>query len=158
MNQVRLGRSNLQVSRIAFGAWELGGDWGATAESAAIATIRQAADHGINFFDTAQGYGFGASEELIARALEGRPPRGRGGRWKGRLAKMENSDHSPQFPLEWGLKDIDLTADATGPQAIPVALAIADRWRLLVGQGNGRLDVSAARLGLTSDAPVSPKP
>ncbi len=75
-----------------------------------------------------------------------------------RLAKMENSDHSPQFPLEWGLKDIDLTADATGPQAIPVALAIADRWRLLVGQGNGRLDVSAARLGLTSDVPVSPKP
>ena len=73
MNQVRLGRSNLQVSRIAFGAWELGGDWGATDESAAIATIRQAADHGINFFDTAQGYGFGASEELIARALEGRP-------------------------------------------------------------------------------------
>jgi len=73
MNQVRLGRSNLRVSRIAFGAWELGGDWGATDESAAIATIRQAADRGINFFDTAQGYGFGASEGLIARALAGRP-------------------------------------------------------------------------------------
>jgi aryl-alcohol dehydrogenase-like predicted oxidoreductase len=73
MNQVRLGRSNLRVSRIAFGAWELGGDWGATDESAAIATIRHAADLGINFFDTAQGYGFGASERLIARALTGRP-------------------------------------------------------------------------------------
>ena len=73
MNQVRLGRSDLRVSRIAFGAWELGGDWGATDESAAIATIRQAVDHGINFFDTAQGYGFGASERLIARALAGHP-------------------------------------------------------------------------------------
>jgi aryl-alcohol dehydrogenase-like predicted oxidoreductase len=73
MNQINLGRSNLRVSRIAFGAWELGGDWGATDESAAIATIRHAADLGINFFDTAQGYGFGASEQLIARALAGRP-------------------------------------------------------------------------------------
>ncbi len=73
MKQVRLGQSNLFVSRIAFGAWELGGDWGATDESGAIATIRHAADSGINFFDTAQGYGFGASERLIARALAGRP-------------------------------------------------------------------------------------
>src|SRR2546425_9069305 len=73
MNQVELGRSNLRASRIAFGAWELGGDWGATDESAAIATIRHAADSGINFFDSAQGYGFGASERLIARALAGRP-------------------------------------------------------------------------------------
>jgi 3-hydroxyisobutyrate dehydrogenase len=72
-----------------------------------------------------------------------------------RLAKMESSDHSPQFPLEWGLKDIDLTAAATGPEAIPVARAIAERWRTLVDQGLGRLDVSAARLGLTSDTPAS---
>ena len=73
MKQVRLGKSNLQVSRIAFGAWELGGDWGATDERAALETIRHAADAGINFFDTAQGYGFGASEALIAKALAGRP-------------------------------------------------------------------------------------
>ena len=73
MNQTRLGRSNLRVSRIAFGAWELGGDWGATDEAVAVATIRHAADQGINFFDTAQGYGFGASERLIAKALAGRP-------------------------------------------------------------------------------------
>ena len=69
MNQVRLGKSNLHVSPIAFGAWELGGDWGATDEPAALETIRHAADVGINFFDTAQGYGFGASEALIAKAL-----------------------------------------------------------------------------------------
>src|ERR1700732_5087471 len=73
MRQIRLGRSNLQVSRIAFGTWQLGGEWGATDEDAAIAAIRHAADRGITLFDTAQGYGFGASEHLLARALEGRP-------------------------------------------------------------------------------------
>src|SRR5919198_2932625 len=73
MKQVTLGRSGLQVSRVAFGTWQLGGDWGATDERAAIAAIRHAADTGINFFDTAQGYGFGASERLLAKALAGRP-------------------------------------------------------------------------------------
>ena len=73
IGQTRLGRTNLRVSRIAFGTWQLGGDWGATDEPAAVAAIRHAADAGINFFDTAQGYGFGASEELLAKALEGRP-------------------------------------------------------------------------------------
>lgn len=73
MEKTRLGKSDLQVSRIAFGAWELGGDWGATDEAAASTTIRHAADVGINFFDTAQGYGFGASEALIGKALAARP-------------------------------------------------------------------------------------
>jgi len=71
MQQIRLGRSELSVSRIAFGTWQLGGDWGATDDQAAIRAIRHAHDHGINFFDTAQGYGFGTSERLLARALEG---------------------------------------------------------------------------------------
>ncbi|HYL08652.1 MAG TPA: aldo/keto reductase, partial [Candidatus Udaeobacter sp.] len=73
MNKVILGRSGIDVSRVAFGTWQLGGDWGATDEVAAIAAIRQAADLGINFFDTAQAYGFGASETLLATALKGRP-------------------------------------------------------------------------------------
>jgi aryl-alcohol dehydrogenase-like predicted oxidoreductase len=71
MKQVALGRSALSVSRIAFGTWQLGGDWGATDEDAAIAAIRHAREQGINFFDTAQGYGFGASERLLAAALDG---------------------------------------------------------------------------------------
>jgi aryl-alcohol dehydrogenase-like predicted oxidoreductase len=71
MRYIRLGRSDLQVSRICFGTWQLGGDWGHTDEKAAIRAIRRAADRGINFFDTAQGYGFGASERLLAAALDG---------------------------------------------------------------------------------------
>jgi 3-hydroxyisobutyrate dehydrogenase len=92
----------------------------------------------------------GVPYESVLAAVRGGPLAS--GTALARLAKMESSDHSPQFPLEWGLKDLDLTAAATGPEAIPVARAIADRWRVLVGQGAGRLDVSAARLGLTADA------
>ena len=73
MEKIRLGRSELEVSPIAFGTWQLGGDWGVTDEEAAVATIRRAADSGINFFDTAQAYGFGASETVLAKALKGRP-------------------------------------------------------------------------------------
>jgi aryl-alcohol dehydrogenase-like predicted oxidoreductase len=47
----------------------LGGDWGATDEQPAIAAVRRAADRGVNVFDTAQGYGLGASERLLAKAL-----------------------------------------------------------------------------------------
>jgi hypothetical protein len=66
-----LGRSGLQVSPIAFGTWQLGGDWGPTDEAAAIAAIRRAADQGVTLFDTAQAYGYGASERLLAKALAG---------------------------------------------------------------------------------------
>jgi aryl-alcohol dehydrogenase-like predicted oxidoreductase len=72
MQQATLGQTGLRVSTIAFGTWQLGGDWGATDESAAIAAISRAAEQGVTIFDTAQGYGFGASERLLARALHGR--------------------------------------------------------------------------------------
>jgi 3-hydroxyisobutyrate dehydrogenase len=65
-----------------------------------------------------------------------------------RLDKMQKRDESIDFPLEWALKDLDLTMRATGRDAIPVAGAIAERWRGLVARGYGRSDVTAARLGL----------
>ena len=71
MDQIRLGRSGMKVSRLAFGTWQLGGEWGPTDKTEAIAAIRRAADQGITLFDTAQGYGFGASEQLLTKALQG---------------------------------------------------------------------------------------
>ena len=68
--RTRLGRTGLDVSRLAFGTWQLGGDWGRFDEDQAIAAIRRARALGINFFDTAQGYGWGASERMLGRALE----------------------------------------------------------------------------------------
>jgi aryl-alcohol dehydrogenase-like predicted oxidoreductase len=68
-----LGKSGLEVSRIAFGTWQLGGDWGPTDAAAATKAIRRAADQGVTFFDTAQAYGFGQSEQLLAAALRRLP-------------------------------------------------------------------------------------
>jgi hypothetical protein len=73
MRTITLGRSGLEVSRIAFGTWQLGGEWGTTDEAQAVAAIRRAMSRGITFFDTAQAYGFGASERLLAKALRGHP-------------------------------------------------------------------------------------
>lgn len=72
MQKTRFGRSELTVSKIAFGTWELGGGWGPTDEAQAVAAIRRAVDQGVTLFDTAQGYGFGQSERLLAKALDGR--------------------------------------------------------------------------------------
>jgi aryl-alcohol dehydrogenase-like predicted oxidoreductase len=69
MKMTTLGRSGLHVSRIAFGTWQLGGEWGQFDEDAAITVIRRARELGVNFFDTAQAYGFGASERLLGKAL-----------------------------------------------------------------------------------------
>ena len=67
--RVRLGMTDLDVSPIAFGTWQLGGEWGQFDEDEGIAAIRQARELGVNFFDTAQGYGFGASERVLGKAL-----------------------------------------------------------------------------------------
>lgn len=69
MRSTTLGRSGLDVSRIAFGTWQVGGDWGSFDEQQAVAAIRRAHELGITFFDTAQGYGFGSAEELLGNAL-----------------------------------------------------------------------------------------
>jgi aryl-alcohol dehydrogenase-like predicted oxidoreductase len=69
MHYVTLGMTGLDVSPIAFGTWQLGGDWGEFEEREAIAAIRRARELGVNLFDTAQAYGFGASERLLGRAL-----------------------------------------------------------------------------------------
>lgn len=68
-----IGNSDIRSPRIVFGAWAIGGWlWGGTDESDAIEAIHAALDHGINAIDTAPVYGFGLSEELVARALEGK--------------------------------------------------------------------------------------
>src|SRR5579862_4271029 len=78
--RTQLGRTGLQISRIGFGAWAIGGGdwvfgWGPQDDDASIATIHRALDLGINWIDTAAAYGFGHSERVVARALEGRSER-----------------------------------------------------------------------------------
>jgi len=63
------GRLGWQVSEIGFGAWAIGGGWGRVEDSEAKATLHEALDSGVNFIDTAQGYGDGHSEEIIGQVL-----------------------------------------------------------------------------------------
>ena len=72
MKTTKLGRTGLDVSRIAYGTWQLGGDWGHYDEDAAIAAIQKAWDVGITLFDTAQGYGDGEAEQVLGKALRSR--------------------------------------------------------------------------------------
>ena len=63
------GRTGLDVSAIGFGCWETSGVYGHFDESEVAAAVQRALDLGINLFDTAEGYGFGQSEEILGRAL-----------------------------------------------------------------------------------------
>jgi len=71
MQEVTLGATRLEVTPLAYGTWQFGGDWGPVDEPAAIAAIQGARSAGINFFDTAQAYGFGRSERILGQALAG---------------------------------------------------------------------------------------
>ena len=67
--RTRLAATDLEVFPIAFGAWQLGGEWGEFDQDEGVAAIHHARELGVNLFDTAQGYGFGASERLLGSAL-----------------------------------------------------------------------------------------
>ena len=80
METRRLGRTDLHITPIGFGAWAIGGGgwtfgWGSQDDDQSIAAIHKALDLGVNWIDTAAVYGLGHSEEVVARALKGRPNR-----------------------------------------------------------------------------------
>ena len=116
MKTTTLGRSGLHVSRIAFGTWQLGGDWGRFDEDAAVSAIRRARELGVNFFDTAQAYGFGASERILGEALRDELTRDRDElviATKGGLRQTDSGlvrDASP----EWLRRGVDASLAALG--------------------------------------------
>lgn len=73
MQYHRLGKTGYEVSAVGFGAWAIGGAWGDVSEDDAVAALHAAADAGVTFFDTADVYGDGRSESLIARLRRERP-------------------------------------------------------------------------------------
>ena len=73
MEYTQFGRTLLQVSKISYGTWQFGGDWGHVKREqwdAGKTTVRKALELGINFFDTAQAYGFGLAERMLGEALQ----------------------------------------------------------------------------------------
>jgi aryl-alcohol dehydrogenase-like predicted oxidoreductase len=151
-----LGRSGLQVSRIAFGTWQLGGDWGRFDEDTAVQAIRRARELGVNFFDTAQGYGFGASERLLGNALRDELTRNREQvviATKGAL-RMADSGLVRDASPEWLRQGVDASLTALGidhidlyqvhwPDAKVPAAETAGALRELIAEGKiGHVGVS----------------
>jgi aryl-alcohol dehydrogenase-like predicted oxidoreductase len=67
MHYRELGRTGYKVSDVSFGAWAIGGSWGTVDDAESIAALHKAIDSGVNFIDTADVYGMGRSERLIAQ-------------------------------------------------------------------------------------------
>src|SRR5687767_14795630 len=73
MHYRALGRTGLSVSSVSFGAWAIGGTWGPVDDAESLAALHAAVDAGTNFVDTADVYGDGRSERLVARLKRERP-------------------------------------------------------------------------------------
>jgi aryl-alcohol dehydrogenase-like predicted oxidoreductase len=76
LKATRLGQTGLEITRVGFGAWAIGGGgwefgWGPQDDDESIAAIHLALEQGINWIDTAAAYGFGRSERIVGQALEG---------------------------------------------------------------------------------------
>ena len=72
MKYRKFGNTGLEVSEIGFGAWAIGGSWGEQKESDSLEALETALDKGVNFIDTAAGYGNGKSERIIGEYLKSR--------------------------------------------------------------------------------------
>ena len=99
MHYRTLGRTGLSVSEIGFGAWAIGGGWGPQAEQDSIDALHTAIDLGVNFIDTAAGYGDGKSERLIAQVLSSRPE------------KVWVATKTPPLPGHWPPSPYDLAEE-----------------------------------------------
>jgi aryl-alcohol dehydrogenase-like predicted oxidoreductase len=76
LKTTQLGQTDLEITRVGFGAWAIGGGdwefgWGPQDDEQSIAAIHHALEQGINWIDTAAAYGFGRSEQIVGRALAG---------------------------------------------------------------------------------------
>ena len=73
MKYRKFGRTGWKISEISFGAWAIGGTWGTVNDNESIAALHKALESGVNFFDTADVYGDGRSEKLLAKLRKESP-------------------------------------------------------------------------------------
>jgi aryl-alcohol dehydrogenase-like predicted oxidoreductase len=114
MNYRTLGRTGWNVSEISFGAWAIGGAWGGVDDQESLAALHAALDGGVNFFDTADVYGDGRSERLLAKLKRERKEKffiaSKAGR---RLPKQTPEGYSRKNLTGWierSLKNLDAEA------------------------------------------------
>lgn len=83
------GRTGWDISEVAFGAWQLGGQWGPVDDEDSIRTLHDAFERGVNFVDTAEMYGSGHSERVVGEALR---------RWRGERILVATKVQPPAWP------------------------------------------------------------
>ena len=121
MNQRKLGRIDRKVGEVGLGTWQIGGNWGEVNEADATATLQAAFDGGVTFFDTADVYGGGLSEERLGRFLRDTPTAreevfvatklGRGGDpgWPENFTRAAVRQHTEASLRRLQLEALDLT-------------------------------------------------
>lgn len=89
VNRRTFGRTGWEISEVAFGAWQLGGQWAPVDDAASVRTLLSAYEQGVNFVDTAQMYGSGRSEAIIGRSLR---------QWRGERVYVATKVQPPTWP------------------------------------------------------------
>jgi len=131
METTQLGRTGIEVSRLCMGGWQASG-WSSSDDDRFVRTVEHALDQGINFIDTAEGYGRGHSEELVAKGIAGK-------RDKVVLATKFSPNHSDPASVRATLEEqltrlgtdyIDVYQQHWPPKAPPLADTIGELEKL----------------------------
>jgi aryl-alcohol dehydrogenase-like predicted oxidoreductase len=114
MQYRQLGRTGWKVSTVSFGAWAIGGTWGNVKDDESLAALNRALDLGVNFFDTADGYGDGHSEQLLGKLRRERSEKfyiatKAGRRLNPHVASGYNRENLTEF-VEQSLKNLQMDA------------------------------------------------
>src|SRR3954467_1264339 len=96
-----LGKTGYEISAIGFGAWAIGGAWGDVDDHTSMAALHAALDAGVTFFDTADVYGDGHSERLLARLRRERDEPFVVATKMGRQAPLDVAQYTPEHFAAW---------------------------------------------------------
>lgn len=156
MEQRAFGAGGPEISAIGFGGWQIGADWGDVAEAEAMETLHAAADAGVTFFDTADVYGDGRSEQLIGRLRRERPDAGLFVATKmGRREAQEVRNYSPANFRAWndrsrenlGMDTLDLVQLHCPPTDLYYRPEVFEELDAMVAEGRiARYGVSVERV------------
>ena len=144
MDERILGRTERAVSTVGLGTWQLGGDWGAVADSEAMGLMEAAVEAGVTLFDTADVYGDGQSEKLIGRFLADHPEhRVLVATKMGRRAELDPANYTEANFRSWidrsrsnlGVDRLDLVQLHCPPPGVYSDDAVYDALDTLVEEG-----------------------
>ncbi|MFI0819344.1 aldo/keto reductase [Streptomyces sp. NPDC021098] len=144
MEQRALGRTGRKVSVVGLGTWQLGAGWGDVSEADALAVLETAVESGVTFFDTADVYGDGRSEQLIGRFLRDRPDAGifvatKMGRRVPQVAEEYTLDNfrawTDRSRANLGVDTLDLVQLHCPPSSVYATDAVFDALDTLVDEG-----------------------